>query len=100
MAVETDLTQDGKTLTNKMKGRFDFSQHQEFRGAYERQPGGHDRVVVDLKDTTHLDSSALGMLLLLRDHAGETVEVEVMNPSSDVRKILAISNFEKLFKIS
>ena len=40
------------------------------------------------------------MLLLLRDHAGEAVEVEVMNPSSDVRKILAISNFEKLFKIS
>jgi len=87
-------------LTIKIKGRFDFSKHQEFRDAYERQPGRQDCVVVDLKDTTYLDSSALGMLLLLRDHAGETVEVQVVNPSSDVRKILAISNFEKLFNIS
>jgi anti-anti-sigma regulatory factor len=48
-----------------------------------------------------MDSSALGMLLLLRDHAGgDDAEVQVINISSDVRKILAISNFDKLFDIN
>jgi anti-anti-sigma factor len=47
-----------------------------------------------------LDSSALGMLLLLRDHAGgEHARIRLVNCSSDVRKILTISNFSKLFHI-
>jgi len=54
-----------------------------------------------VKETTYMDSSALGMLLLLRDHAGgEESEVQVINTNSDVRKILAISNFDKLFDIN
>ncbi|MNJ01264.1 hypothetical protein D3C73_1608430 [compost metagenome] len=58
-------------------------------------------MVVDLKDATYLDSSALGMLLLLRDHAGgDESDVRLVNSSTDVRKILAISNFDKLFDIS
>jgi anti-anti-sigma factor len=57
--------------------------------------------VVDLKEATYLDSSALGMLLLLRDHVGgDESRVSMVNTSSDVRKILAISNFDKLFDIS
>ncbi|MGS7251972.1 STAS domain-containing protein [Pseudomonas sp. SK] len=101
MAVETDFSQDGKKLTIKIKGRFDFGKHQEFRDAYERQPNWPDSVVIDLKETTYLDSSALGMLLLLRDHVGgDDPDIRVVNASSDVRKILAISNFEKLFDIS
>jgi anti-anti-sigma regulatory factor len=41
------------------------------------------------------------MLLLLRDHAGgDDSDVRVVNSNSDVRKILAISNFDKLFDIS
>lgn len=57
--------------------------------------------MVDLKETTYMDSSALGMLLLLRDHAGgDNAEVQVVNANSDVRKILAISNFDKLFDLT
>ena len=70
MAVETDFSQDGKKLTIKITGRFDFGKHQEFRDAYERVDGTPKRYQVDLQGTTYLDSSALGMLLLLRDHAG------------------------------
>lgn len=98
MAVES-ISQDGK-LTIRVKGRFDFGKHQEFRSAYERL-GKPDLVIVDLKDTTYLDSSALGMLLMLRDHAGgDDAYVQVINTNPDVRKILAISNFDKLFDIS
>ena len=53
-----------------------------------------------MRETTYLDSSALGMLLLLRDFAGgDDGKVEITNCNADVRKILAISNFEQLFTI-
>lgn len=100
MAVESELSQDGK-LTIRVKGRFDFGRHMEFRGSYERLQSVPRCVVVDLKEATYLDSSALGMLLLLRDHmGGDKSQVSMVNVGSDVRKILAISNFDKLFEIS
>ena len=101
MSVESEVSLDGKKLTIAIKGRFDFGSHQLFRDAYERFYKVPQVYIVDLKDATYMDSSALGMLLLLRDHAGgDDAEVQVINISSDVRKILAISNFDKLFDIN
>lgn len=101
MSIESEVSLDGKKLTIVIKGRFDFGSHQAFREAYERFYKVPETYIVDLKETTYMDSSALGMLLLLRDHAGgDDAEVRVLNSNSDVRKILAISNFDKLFDIS
>ncbi|MCK1793976.1 STAS domain-containing protein [Pseudomonas violetae] len=99
MSVVTEVSPDGQKLTISIKGRFDFAKHQAFRESYEHK--ALNAVVVDLKDATYLDSSALGMLLLLRDHAGgDHSDIRVVNSSIDVKKILAISNFDKLFDIS
>jgi anti-anti-sigma factor len=101
MSVATEVSPDGQKVTISIKGRFDFGTHQEFRESYESIYKKPETYVVDLKDTTYMDSSALGMLLLLRDYAGgDDAEVLVINSNSDVRKILAISNFDKLFDIS
>ena len=100
MSIESEVSLDGKKLTIAIKGRFDFGSHQQFRDAYERFYKVPQVYIVDLKETTYMDSSALGMLLLLRDHAGgDNSEVRIINSSPDVRKILAISNFDKLFDI-
>ncbi|MDF9777528.1 STAS domain-containing protein [Pseudomonas baetica] len=100
MPVVAEVSPDRRKLTISVKGRFDFAKHQEFRQSYENEKE-LSSVVVDLKDATYLDSSALGMLLLLRDHAGgDDSDIRVVNSSTDVRKILAISNFDKLFDIS
>lgn len=90
---------DGNQLTIKVEGRFDFSSHQAFRKAYEvaTQPASY---AIDMKATSYLDSSALGMLLLLRDYAGgEGSNICIINCNEDVKKILAISNFDQLFEI-
>jgi hypothetical protein len=40
------------------------------------------------------------MLLLLRDYAGgDSASIHIENCNGDVRRILAISNFEQLFSI-
>ena len=101
MAISTQLSADGQELTIAIQGRFDFGAHQAFRDAYERVVGTPKRYQVDLQGTTYLDSSALGMLLLLRDHAGgDHAQIRLLNCNGDVRKILAISNFEQLFQIA
>lgn len=100
-AVTAEPSADGKTLTIKINGRFDFGAHQQFRDSYERVYPKPQGFVIDLQYTNYLDSSALGMLLLLRDHAGgDHAKVELINSGVDVKKILVISNFDKLFSIS
>ncbi len=98
MPVNAQL--EGSTLTIKVTGRFDFSVHQEFRLAYEGLTPSPTQYVIDLGETSYLDSSALGMLLLLRDFSGgDSADIRISNCNQDVRKILAISNFEQLFRI-
>lgn len=100
MTISAYKTDDGSELSISIDGRFDFSSHQEFRKVYEDTEGRPEKYIVDLKETTYLDSSALGMLLLLRDHAGgDDAAIEIVNCNEDVRKILSISNFEQLFDI-
>jgi anti-anti-sigma factor len=100
MSVNSELSDDGQKLTIFIEGRFDFAAHQDFRDAYESVAGTPQRIVVDLKGTSYLDSSALGMLLLLRDHAGgERAKIRLINCNADVNTILTISNFSKLFQI-
>lgn len=101
MAITAKASPDGVTLTIAIDGRFDFSVHQEFRQAYEQAAQAPQQYVIDMSDTTYLDSSALGMLLLLRDHAGgDNATISIICCNDDVRKILTISNFDQLFTIA
>lgn len=101
MAVTSVISEDGSKLTIAIKGRFDFAKHQEFRDAYEKLQHKPQSIVVDLKEATYLDSSALGMLLMLRDYAGaDESDIRIINSSLDVSKTLDISNFNQLFDIS
>jgi len=100
MSITTQVSPSGDLLTIGIQGRFDFSSHQAFRTAYEDTEGKITTYEVDLKEASYLDSSALGMLLLLRDYAGgDNAKISVINCNDDVKKIFAISNFELLFDI-
>ena len=100
--MQASISKDAGKAVIKLSGRFDFNTHREFRNAYEPLIGDAETraVVVDFSAVDYLDSSALGMLLLLRDYAGgDDAVVRIANPSDDVRKILHISNFQRLFTI-
>ncbi len=100
MALETRLDATSKTLTVIISGRFDFGIHQEFRKATELAESGVSSIIVDMGRVDYLDSSALGMLLVLRDKVGESKSaVRIKNAKPEVRKILEIANFNKLFTL-
>lgn len=85
-----------------LEGRFDFHCHRDFRVAYEAvlaKPDVRD-ITVDFGRVDYLDSSALGMLLLLREKAeAGGRKVKLANLSGSVKQVLEIANFGKLFTI-
>jgi anti-anti-sigma factor len=99
MGVLAAIANDGRTVRISPEGRFDFNCHREFRDAYSHIDGGVE-YVIDLRRTQFMDSSALGMLLLLREHAGgDTARITIENPAPEIRSILEVANFDKLFDI-
>ena len=100
MNINPTVSDDGKRVTIAVTGKFDFQLYDEFRASYADTAGNGTAYVIDLTDTDYLDSSALGMLLLLREHAGgESSDIEITEASPEVRKILDVANFGKLFKL-
>ena len=101
MAIKSEITDGGSCLNIAIEGRFDASLLDGFRRSFEEcESDSISRYVVDLAETVHLDSSALGMLLVLRDYAGgDQANISIVNSSPEVKKIFAISSFEQLFTI-
>ena len=99
MSVSSSDSNNGDSVTLTIKGRFDFNDHTEFREAY-RKYDSKAEYKLDMSDAEYMDSSALGMLLLLREHAGgDNANIKVVGCKPEIKKILAIANFQKLFDI-
>ncbi len=100
MSVSASVASDRKSVTISVSGRFDFSSHQEFRQAHEQIDGQGGQFTVDMGGAEYMDSSALGMLLMLREYAGgDNAQVRITNCRDEVKNILTIANFQKLFAI-
>jgi len=103
--VSAELSEGGDALVIRVTGNFDFNMHREFQRAYQNLSPSPKHYCIDLSETLHLDSAALGMLLLLRDHClgdgddPEQCRVELMNANEHVGRILTVSNFDKIFTI-
>ncbi len=100
MAISVNVSNDNRIATIKVKGQFDFSQHNEFRKAYQNLSLEGGEYVIDLAETDYLDSSALGMMLLLKEHADATsCKVKIQNARDEIQEILQIASFDKLFTL-
>lgn len=96
----TVTNRNGKTAV-VLQGRFDFNAHREFREAVDQAVKEPAREIqVDLAGVDYLDSSALGMLLMLRDKAkNASKEIELANARGAVKQVIDIANFGKLFTL-
>ena len=99
MSISGNVSDDGSLVDINITGRFDFNAHHDFRNIY-RNEKSNAAYNINMSGTEYIDSSALGMLLLLREHAGnESAKITISGCNEDIKKIFAISNFEKLFAI-
>jgi anti-anti-sigma factor len=100
MSLSKSSSADGKVLTIQIRGKFDFNLVQSFRQAYADIGSGTEKVVVDLRETDYMDSSALGMLLNMKKTLSETIDtIQISNCRPQLKKILQISRFDKKFDI-
>jgi HptB-dependent secretion and biofilm anti anti-sigma factor len=100
--MDIKVTTAGSVADININGRFDFTAHRSFKDAYDPLLQQKDiaSLEVNLADVAYMDSSALGMLLLLHERAqAEGKEVVLCRANSTVMQILDIANFGKLFTI-
>ncbi len=89
----------GETPVIRIHGQFDFMLNSAFREAYRRF-SPDSRIVLDMREVSAIDSSALGMLLMLREYVGNRPERVVLRGlSEEVRRVLELSNFDRLFTL-
>jgi len=100
MSVTIEVSNENNMATIKINGRFDFSLHNEFRKSYKDVSLENGEYSIDLGDAEYLDSSALGMLLLLKEHAeSQSATVRLVNFNDEIKEILSIASFDKLFAL-
>ena len=98
MSVESKNSEDGE-LTIAINGRFDFGLQQDFRASYKNIKA--KKIIVDLMKTEYMDSSALGMLLMMREYVGGVnADITLAHCSEDIKTILNVANFRILFNIA
>jgi len=100
MQIATD--RKGSSAVLNLNGRFDFHSHRDFRSAYEDLLDIAELrdIEINFKQVDYLDSSALGMLLLLREKAEVAGKnVVLVGLQGMVKQVLEIANFGKLFTV-
>jgi anti-anti-sigma factor len=97
-----DMTTVGEQLLVRLTGRFDFTTRDQFipqvESALSSTPGSE--VKIDMSRLEYIDSSALGMLLMLRDKAKRhSKTVTLIGAHGMVKDIITTAQFDRLFTI-
>jgi anti-anti-sigma factor len=96
------MVSNGKAVV-RLQGRFDFSAHREIRDSCGALLASEEvrELELDMGGLEYMDSSALGMLLLLKERADAACKrVALHNCKGTVRQVLDIANFGKIFSIA
>ncbi|MBF0421444.1 MAG: STAS domain-containing protein [Magnetococcales bacterium] len=91
--------QKESVLTIHIAGCFGYKLIPKFRNAYKGLIAGA-RIRIDLERVYQIESAALGALMVMRNAlGGEMADIQLVNPSREVRTILELSQYHRVFKI-
>ncbi len=95
------VSHEGNHSIIAVKEKFSFKDYLDFRNTYRDRPEGRQTsYTVDLTEVSYIDSAALGMLVLLREYAGEEdANITIKGATGMVLEALEISNYDQLFRI-
>ena len=100
MAITVRILDSVARIT--MSDRFDFQVHREFKEAYTPlvENAAVREIEIEMSNVNYIDSSALGMLMLLNERAKAADQsIVLLNASSVVAQVLEVANFSRLFTI-
>jgi len=100
--MEVDIERQGRRVLVNLNGRFDLKSNLTFRNVTRPLLGESDvdAIVIGFSRVSFVDSSALGLLLLLREQASTAnKKVILSNCGPDLTRLLSISQFHTIFPI-
>lgn len=101
--MQIDFSAATGTGVIRLAGRFDYTTRTQFMTAAEecvaQAPAGEIRI--DMSGLDYIDSSALGMLLMMRDRARKFDKtIALVNAGGRVREVIDKAQFDRLFKVA
>jgi anti-anti-sigma factor len=100
MEINAVCSQDKSALIISVNGRFDFSLLKSFEYSYQNIDFEPEFYVIDLKNSENLDSSALGMLMALREKAEvKSAKVKIINCNESIKNMLLITKLNQMFVV-
>lgn len=98
-----ELNTQGDSFVLRIFDRFDSSSYSEFKNICEQIFSNKliKKISVDVSSLNYMDSSAMGMLMILDEKAEQTKKtVTLTSVPGTVANILKIANADKLFTIN
>ena len=97
MTIVSTFSDDDKVLTIEIIDSLSFEERNAFRATYRNRE--ISRCILNMNATKFIDSSALAMLLLLKDALHTGVVVSIIHCNPQIKKALLSSRFDKKFSI-
>jgi anti-anti-sigma factor len=97
-----DTQTEGSRARLVLNGRFDFNSHMMFNQTTDSllREAAISELELDFDQVKYIDSSAMGMLLLLKERAkGASKSITLLNCKGSVAQVFELSNFRRLFTI-
>ena len=100
--MQVNFTTFGKTAVLQLEGAFVFGSHKALRAACRPILDNQktEFIQLELSRVEYLDSSALGMMLLMKDKAlsaGKTIQIK--GAQGIVLEVLEVAKFDRFFAL-
>lgn len=99
--MEYSIVAEGSTQKVVMKGRFTFSDNEQFRSIITSlEEAGGNKYVLDMSGLEFMDSAGLGMLLLVHEMAeSKSIPMSLRGASGEVKRMLEVSKFDDIIPV-
>ncbi len=83
-----------------MKGKCTFSDYTHFKAIVEQiETQTLSQVDIEIAQLEYIDSSGLGMLLMLNEKSGGKVSIRLISPQGQVKKMIDVARLGNVFSI-
>lgn len=100
--MQIQIENHGRTAVMQLAGQFVFTSHKVLRDACRRllQDPATECIQLEMSKVEYLDSSALGMLLLMKEKlTTASKEIQIKGAQGLVLQVLEVAKFDRMFTL-